>query len=89
VKVSDYNTERRGFVVSSVMGHVMTNGLSFRMGGAYYQMYRPEWKTANSNLPEVESIRAERNKEIDRLLAVPPPKGFYGVTPASPGNSYF
>ena len=60
------------------------------MGGVHYQIWSETWKTANPNLSAVENVRNERNKAIDKVLAVPTNKGgVYDVTPTNPGNGYF
>jgi RHS repeat-associated protein len=95
-KVSDYDTERRAYIAESAMGHVMQIDVQGKensytpitINGTSYPLFNPTWRTANSNVSQTESIRIERNKSIDSLLAVPLPSG-YGLTPQAPGNSYF
>jgi len=90
-KVSDYDTEFRGYLVTSVMDEAYPASSSSRpMAGQNYTLFDEKWKTANAKLSAVENVRNERNVAIDKLLAVPQSQGgLYGVTPTNPGNSYF
>jgi hypothetical protein len=90
-KVSDYDSEFRGYLVTSLMDEAYPASSSSRpMGGVSYPLYDEKWKTANPKLSAVENVRNERKVAIDKLLAAPKSQGgLYGVTPTNPGNSYF
>jgi RHS repeat-associated protein len=91
IKVSDYDTEFRAFLVTSVMDEAYPSSSSSRMmGGVSYTIYDKRWKTANPKLSAVENVRNKRKAAIDKLLAVPKSEGgAYELTPTKPGNSYF
>ncbi|MFV0389203.1 MAG: RHS repeat domain-containing protein, partial [Pyrinomonadaceae bacterium] len=96
IKPTDYDSERRAYVAESAMGQIMQIDVQgrensytpVRINGINYPLFDPSWRISNENVSQTESIRIERNKSIDSLLAVPRPAG-YGLTPSAPGNSYF
>ncbi|MBK7706112.1 MAG: hypothetical protein IPJ30_10105 [Acidobacteria bacterium] len=90
-KVSDYDTEFRGYLITSLMDEAYPASSSSRpMGGGSYTIYDEKWKTANPKRSAVENVRNERKAAIDKLLAVPTSHGgMYELTPAKQGNSYF
>jgi RHS repeat-associated protein len=88
-KVTDYDSERRAYVVTSAMTEIVSSGATRMVGGAHYSIWSDSWKTANPKLSAIENVRNERNKAIDNLLAVPVNKGGDGLSPSNPGHSYF
>lgn len=88
-KVSDYDSERRGYVVTSAVTETRYSGGTRLVGSIHFPIWQDAWKAANPKLSAIENARNERNKAIDNLLAVPKDKGGYGLTPQNPGSSYF
>ncbi len=89
-KVSDYESERRGFVVTSAIEELVASRSSRSSGIAQVTIYDQSWKTLNPKLKPSENVRNERAKQIDKLLAVPRSQGgIYGFTKDAPGQSYF
>jgi hypothetical protein len=91
IKVSDYESERRGFVVTSVIEEQIASRSSRYGGNQLFTIYDQNWKTIDPKKMPSENVRNERNRQIDALLAVPKTESGrgYGLTKDNPGNSYF